>query len=108
MDCPSCAAKIEKAVSQLPGIKDAKVRFATEKLVVNYTEPASSVAIEKVIVATGFSLTRDESKMSKQSPLVQLIQQNLQIFSIAFAMVIAAAIKPLYLNLAIGYLLLPA
>ncbi|MBN3131181.1 zinc/cadmium/mercury/lead-transporting ATPase [Pectobacterium sp. CHL-2024] len=35
MDCPSCARKIENAVKNLTGIEQAKVLFATEKLVVD-------------------------------------------------------------------------
>ena len=35
MDCPSCAKKIENAVTALPGVDSARVLFATEKLVVD-------------------------------------------------------------------------
>jgi Cd2+/Zn2+-exporting ATPase len=35
MDCPSCARKIETAVSRVEGVQQARVLFATEKLVVD-------------------------------------------------------------------------
>ncbi|HCT2509173.1 TPA: cation transporter, partial [Aeromonas dhakensis] len=35
MDCPSCARKIETAVSRVNGVQQARVLFATEKLVVD-------------------------------------------------------------------------
>ena len=40
MDCPSCARKIETAVSRVEGVTQARVLFATEKLVVDLA-PAS-------------------------------------------------------------------
>ena len=44
MDCASCAAKIEAAVSRLPGVKQARILFTSEKL--------------KVITAPGFDVSR--------------------------------------------------
>ncbi|MGI6609752.1 MAG: heavy-metal-associated domain-containing protein [Limnochordia bacterium] len=38
LSCPSCAAKLEKAVQRLPGIKMAKVSFGTGSLSVEYDE----------------------------------------------------------------------
>ncbi|MGL5293204.1 MAG: cation transporter, partial [Aeromonas sp.] len=35
MDCPSCARKVETAVSRVAGVVQARVLFATEKLVVD-------------------------------------------------------------------------
>ncbi len=36
MHCASCASKIEKAVGELSGVKEASVNFATERLSVSY------------------------------------------------------------------------
>ncbi len=38
MDCPSCAAKLEKAIMSLSAVDTAKVMFATEKLIVNIND----------------------------------------------------------------------
>ncbi len=36
MSCASCVAKIEKGLSKMSGIVDAKVNFATEKATVTF------------------------------------------------------------------------
>ena len=56
MDCPSCARKVETAVNQLTDIVSAKVVFSTEKLVVEYNQPATEQAIESVVQRTGYDV----------------------------------------------------
>lgn len=43
MDCPSCARKIETAVSRVSGVQQARVLFATEKLVVDLAPGLSPI-----------------------------------------------------------------
>ena len=38
LSCPSCAAKLEKAVQKLSGVKSAKVSFGAGTLTVEYDE----------------------------------------------------------------------
>lgn len=38
LNCPNCAAKLEKAAQKLAGMKSAKVSFATGTLQVEYNE----------------------------------------------------------------------
>lgn len=68
MDCPSCARKIETAVSKIPEVKQAKVLFATEKLVVDADTDIRSAVIQAVNQA-GFSLRNSDSsqKAAKSS-----------------------------------------
>ena len=40
LNCPVCAAKIEKAAQNLPGMKEAKVSFGTGSLTVTYDKYA--------------------------------------------------------------------
>lgn len=35
LDCANCAAKIEKAISELDGVKEATVNFMTTKLIID-------------------------------------------------------------------------
>ncbi|OOE60904.1 zinc/cadmium/mercury/lead-transporting ATPase [Salinivibrio kushneri] len=59
MDCPSCAAKLEKAIHATPGVESAQVLFATEKLRVALTHDASTEtqsAIEQAAKKAGFPL----------------------------------------------------
>ena len=40
--CPSCVAKIEKALKRLPGVTNAEVRFASSRIEVDH-DPSVSV-----------------------------------------------------------------
>lgn len=55
MDCGSCAAKIETALSRLPGVADVKVSVARERLNLSLAEDKTSVAkIEDTLRKLGF------------------------------------------------------
>ncbi|WP_429022730.1 zinc/cadmium/mercury/lead-transporting ATPase [Aeromonas allosaccharophila] len=56
MDCPSCARKIETAVSRVSGVQQARVLFATEKLVVDLAPGLSPDPITAAVLAAGFQL----------------------------------------------------
>lgn len=64
MHCASCAITIEQAIKKIPGIANANVNFANEKLYVEFDE--KKIGIEKIIQAvkkTGFRAeTESESK----------------------------------------------
>ncbi|WP_032549509.1 zinc/cadmium/mercury/lead-transporting ATPase [Vibrio fortis] len=95
MDCPACARKVEKAVIAIPGVIEAKVLFATEKLVVKYDQVELTETIETAVQKTGFSLNEVGAK-KKQEPATfwqSHIQPNLQIIAIAAAMLFATLIK---------------
>lgn len=55
MDCPSCARKIENAVTSIAGVEQAKVLFATEKLVIDARQDVSTQVINAV-TQIGFTL----------------------------------------------------
>jgi len=59
MDCPSCAKKIENAVGQLAGVTQARVLFATEKLVVSANKDIRQ-QVEQAVANAGFSLRSGE------------------------------------------------
>ncbi|CAK1695780.1 Cd2+/Zn2+-exporting ATPase [Vibrio crassostreae] len=96
MDCPACARKIENAISNIDGVIQAKVLFATEKLVVKFDNESLADTIEQVSIKTGFPLTEAGSKKEKQQPETfwqAHIQPNIQIIAIAAAMLFAALLK---------------
>ncbi len=66
MDCPACAQKLEKAISSVEGVSNAKVLFATEKLVVDFDNRALASVIEQVSQQTGFPLTSTDAPKPKQ------------------------------------------
>lgn len=55
MDCPSCAKKIENAVTGISGVENARVLFATEKLVVD-AQSDVSLRIQDAVQQAGFTL----------------------------------------------------
>lgn len=96
MDCPSCARKIETAIKKVNAIVDAKVLFATEKLVVQFNAPEAEQAIEQAVASVGFSIRRtgaSQVKTSDSTGWKLILIHNAQIFSIASAMVFAAIIQ---------------
>ena len=56
MHCASCARKIEKIVSRLPGVSEAAVNLATEKLTLSYDEQKlQAAAIADSIDKAGYT-----------------------------------------------------
>ncbi|MCG6360894.1 zinc/cadmium/mercury/lead-transporting ATPase [Vibrio fluvialis] len=91
MDCPSCARKIETAVNQLTDIVDARVLFATEKLVVQFNSASTAAAIEQAVTNTGFKIYDDQQKSSAQQakPRHSLLEADtLRIVALAAMMAI--------------------
>lgn len=66
MDCPSCAASIEKSLSKTQGVHFTKLVYETGKLTV---EASNGAIIEKVIPTVeklGFGIHPDDSRYKKQ------------------------------------------
>lgn len=52
LDCANCAAKMEKAINELDGVKEATVNFMTTKLVIEGEDekmPSIIEAAEKLV-----------------------------------------------------------
>lgn len=55
LSCPSCVAKIEKALKGLEGVQDAQVHFNTGRIVVEHDpQRASAEDLQSTIQATGY------------------------------------------------------
>lgn len=95
MDCPSCAQKIENAVSKIEGVQNVHVLFATEKLLVNFTQPATAQQIEQTCQNAGFTLNNLNSATAKSATTksTNIVKDNLQIISISGAMLLGALAK---------------
>ena len=68
MDCPSCAAKLEKAILAIDGVEQASVIFATEKLVVAGITSHLMPQVEATAKATGFPLRRSQRSKDEPAP----------------------------------------
>lgn len=106
MDCPSCARKIETAVGRVAGVQQARVLFATEKLVVDLAPGLSPDPITAAVLAAGFQLkgnTQASATDAKQrGPLITLLGKYWQPLSLACLMLVAALLpdtigKPLFI-----------
>lgn len=96
MDCPSCASKLEKAISALEGVTSAKVMFATEKLVVNCHSERVAASLSEDIIAktreTGFSLLDAENAPS-ESESQSLLKANLPVLTLAGMMLLSVILS---------------
>ena len=71
MTCASCAQTIEKATQKLPGMQEATVNLATEKLTVNYDPSALNLSdITKAVSEAGYE-AHEEVDSSEQVDLDQ-------------------------------------
>ncbi len=58
MDCPTCAATIERGLKKLEGVKDARVNFLMKKVIVTYDPNKVSVPeLEKRIEDLGYKIS---------------------------------------------------
>ncbi|HWQ48953.1 MAG TPA: heavy metal translocating P-type ATPase [Methanosarcina sp.] len=66
MDCPDCAAKLEKRISKVPGVETAQVNFGASKMTVIHSAPVAEIlsTIEKM----GYSGKVDEGLRIKNKP----------------------------------------
>ena len=55
MSCTSCAQRIEKVLSKVPGVIGTEVSFARETAVVEWVEPATATQLISAIEKAGFS-----------------------------------------------------
>ena len=101
MDCPSCARKIETAVSRVSGVQQARVLFATEKLVVDLAPGLSPDPVTAAVLAAGFQLKGNtqatESDDKRLSPLMTILGKYWQPLSLA-ALMGGAALLPAQLG----------
>ncbi|MDX2320433.1 MAG: zinc/cadmium/mercury/lead-transporting ATPase [Moritella sp.] len=100
MDCPSCARKVEKAVQAIPQIKQCRVAFATEKLLVDIDKSSNSTAVDSIkvqvndaVVNVGFKLQQVGNKsknVEDDNSLSQSLREHWHAITLVSAIVIAA------------------
>lgn len=89
MDCPSCARKIETAVGRLDGVSQARVLFATERLVVDAAPTLSPSVIMEAVGAAGFTLSGSPSRSASAATQSSWLRENAGIVSLAAMMALA-------------------
>ncbi|EMK3757506.1 zinc/cadmium/mercury/lead-transporting ATPase [Providencia rettgeri] len=93
MDCPSCANKIETAVRQINEVKQAKVLFATEKLVVDANTDIST-AVRSTVEAAGYELLEvGNNSAASLAPQQSLLSEAKPVIILAILMAISWGIE---------------
>ncbi len=102
MTCASCAARIEKKLNRMDGVR-ASVNFATETAHVEYADPVSVDDLIRTVEATGYTATppappTDESteaaEGTAESPEERSLRQRLVTSALLSAPVLAMAMIP--------------
>jgi copper chaperone CopZ len=60
LDCANCAAKIERAINELDGVREATVNFMTQKLIIESEDEKMSEIVqeaEKIVKNIEFHVT---------------------------------------------------
>ncbi len=69
MTCAACAQRIEKAVKKLPGVQQAAVNLASEKLFVEYGEDATLADIKATVVKIGYEVEEKAANSTVTIPI---------------------------------------
>ncbi|MEA4968970.1 MAG: heavy metal translocating P-type ATPase [Candidatus Pelethousia sp.] len=69
MTCAACAQRIEKAVKKLPGVRQAAVNLASEKLFVEYGEDATLADIKATVVKIGYEVEEKAANSTVTIPI---------------------------------------
>lgn len=68
MDCPSCAAKIEKAARGIQGVEDVKVSIASQEMQLKVDDPERQLPqIEHAVTELGYRLNRIDGSANVSS-----------------------------------------
>ena len=86
MDCAACARKVETAVNQIPGVKQVKVLFATEKLLVDADDDIRD-QVERAVTAAGYTLRNANTPKAEEAP--SRLRENLPLILLTLLMVIS-------------------
>ncbi len=66
MSCTACAARIERALKDVPGVKTAHVNFATATSLVHHTNQVDASAITRTVTQLGYQVRHDGDRQSIQ------------------------------------------
>ena len=64
MTCASCASRVEKALTAVPGVKSASVNLATEKATVLASQDTSIESLYAAVENTGYEVPRQSISLS--------------------------------------------
>ncbi|MGK0467504.1 heavy metal translocating P-type ATPase [Clostridium sp.] len=104
MTCASCAKNIERVSKKIPGVMDANVNFATEKLTISF-EPSlvRTGDIKKAIEKAGYKAVEDESSVDqdkeKKEKEIKALWKRFLISAIFGVPLLLIAMVPMFITL---------
>ena len=104
MTCASCAKNIERVSKKLPGVMEADVNFATEKLTISF-EPSlvRTGDIKKAIEKAGYKAVEDESSVDqdkeKKEKEIKALWKRFLISAIFGVPLLLVAMVPMFITL---------
>ena len=93
MTCASCVSRVEKALSDMPGVISANVNLASEKATVEYTEQVRIADLRRVVKEAGYELGQEAEALEDITTAAQRelqVIRNRFIFSAVIALGIMA------------------
>ena len=64
MTCASCVARVEKALSAVPGVQSASVNLATEAATIKIASPVTMEALAKAVQRAGYEIAHEERDLA--------------------------------------------
>jgi len=94
MTCASCVARVEEALSSVPGVISAKVNLASEKATVEYTEETGIADLRQAVKDAGYELGSETERLEDITIAAQRELRDVRNRFI-FAAILAASIMAL-------------
>ena len=89
MTCASCVARVERALSDVPGVVSAAVNLASEKATVEYLEGTDTADMERAVREAGYELGAEAATLEDVTTASQREIQSLR-NRVVFATVMAS------------------
>ena len=101
MTCTACSAAIEKGLKKMPGVEEAAVNFAAEKLTVTYDPQRTRMAaLEKKVADLGYQLVSEKDSSGEVDQDEAMMRQARQ------RMTISALISGIIMGLMVVHMLI--
>lgn len=103
LSCASCAARTEKFVKTLPGIRNASVNFATTSIQVEFLpQEISPTEMRKAVQSIGYDIIIDETnsdELKEEAQLIHLKKLRINTFGSAILSVPLVIIAMVFMNI---------
>ena len=94
MSCASCVARVEQALSGVPGVVSANVNLASEKATVEYTEGTELADLRQAVKGAGYELGSEAETLEDVTTAAQRELRGVR-NRLIFAAILASSIMAL-------------